>query len=398
MYILKTIWLIIFLIQANNIHSMQLVYLDIKPVETRAVLPNFDLPKIKELIQSNKPAIEEVDEKDDQSKNLIEQNIKYHKAIYINYWAASSASARNKLFELIDNSDINTVVIDVKNEYGDLFYNSDIKTAQEVFANNVAFVKDSAKFLAPFKQRNLYIIARMSIFKDALLAKNKPQYAIKNKEGDVWLDANNLAWSDPFNEEVRSYNVQIAVDVAKMGFDEVQFDYVRFPGRSGLSYSKTNTQTNRVNAIKAFLQSTQEMLKPLNVKTSFATFGYACWNKGDTYIGHQLTTLAPFVDYISPMLYPSSFQYGVIGYKNGVEHPGKVVELSLNNCTKLTGLAPGRFRPWLQAFTDYSFDKRKFLKEQIQQQINAAEDFKADGWILWNPSSRYQLESINAAE
>ena len=171
MSISKATWLIFILLQVNPIHSMELKNLTIKPVESRTALP-----KIEYLLESEKPDLKEVEVEDDKSKLLIEKNVNYRKAIYINFWAASSASARTKLFALIDNSNINTVVIDVKNEYGDLFYISDIKTAQDVFAHNVAFVKDPAKFLAPFKQRNLYIIARISIFKDALLAKNKPVY------------------------------------------------------------------------------------------------------------------------------------------------------------------------------------------------------------------------------
>ena len=132
-------------------------------------------------------------------------------------------------------------------------------------------------------------------------------------------------------------------------------------------------------------------------------FGYVCWNKNDTYVGQRLEDLVPLLDYISPMLYPSSFQYGIPGYALPVDHPYEIVFYTLRRAAQRTGIPALRFRPWLQAFRDYAFDRRDFTAEEIRGQIDAAEAFGSNGWMLWNPGnvySRYLLreDTLNRHE
>jgi len=130
------------------------------------------------------------------------------------------------------------------------------------------------------------------------------------------------------------------------------------------------------------------------VKTSIATYGYSCWNNGDTYIGHRIDQLAKVVDYISPMLYPSSFQVGIPGFEQAVNHPYEIVLHSLRSCAKKFKLPSERFRPWLQAFKDYSYDRRRFGAKQVLRQIEAAQQFNGAGWLLWNPASHFEKDSL----
>jgi hypothetical protein len=203
-----------------------------------------------------------------------------------------------------------------------------------------------------------------------------------------------LAWADPFQREVREYNVELAVEAARHGFDEIQFDYVRFPDAKGLVFAGPNTAEARVRAIQEFLVEAKQRLAPYNVFLSADVFGYVCWNRDDTGIGQVLERLAPELDYVSPMLYPSSFQFGIPGYRNAVQHPYEIVYLTLARAKQRTGLPGARFRPWLQAFPDYAFDRRRFGAAEIRAQIRAAEAAGCNGWMLWNPSNTYSRDGL----
>jgi hypothetical protein len=184
------------------------------------------------------------------------------------------------------------------------------------------------------------------------------------------------------------------VEAAQHGFDEIQFDYVRFPDARGLVFSMPNTEANRVRAIADFLELARQRLRPYNVFLAADIFGYVCWNLDDTGIGQALEKLVPHIDYLSPMLYPSGFHVGIPGITNPVAHPYEIVYRSLARARERTGLPPVRFRPWLQAFRDYAFDRRPFTGKEIMQQIRATEDFGANGWMLWNPNNIYSAEGL----
>ncbi|MGH9654679.1 MAG: putative glycoside hydrolase, partial [Bryobacteraceae bacterium] len=143
-----------------------------------------------------------------------------------------------------------------------------------------------------------------------------------------------------------------------------------------------------------FLAEARDKLVPYNVFLAGDVFGYICWNKGDTDVGQKIQDLANVLDYISPMLYPSGFQYGIPKYRDPVAHPYEIVRLSLDRARERTNLDPIRFRPWLQAFRDYAFDRRQFGRAQIQAQIKAADSFGSDGWLLWNPRNVYSAAAI----
>lgn len=316
------------------------------------------------------------------------------KALYMSFWAAGSAAKRKEFQQLIDQTEVNSLVIDIKSSRGHIAYRSKIPLAREVGAQQVRPLKDLPEYLAKLKGKGVYTIGRIVVFKDDLLAKNRPELAARTPYGGIWQDREKLSWSDPFNQQVRDYNLAVAEEAAQMGFDEIQFDYIRFPSKSDLVFSQPTNDESRVAAINSFLDQAKERLAPYPTYLSANIFGYICWKHKDGKIGQRLVDLAERVDYLAPMLYPSGFPHGVPGYADPLENPYQVIARSLEVGQRLSGLDPVRFRPWLQAFRDYAFDKRSFKAEEVHAQINASDATGSNGWMLWNASSRFSMAGL----
>lgn len=318
------------------------------------------------------------------------------KAVYLSTFGIGNKALRTKAFELIDTTELNAVVIDVKGDAGLVSYRSALPLATEVGAQAVITITDLRALLAGLKQKGIYTIARIVAFKDNPLADHRRDLAIKAGAGRLWRDREGQAWTDPFRREVWDYNIALAVEAASHGFDEIQFDYVRFPDTEGLIYAQASTAASRVGAIDGFLAEARRRLVPYNVFLAADVFGYVCWNHNDTGVGQTLEELVTHLDYVSPMLYPSSFQFGIPGYHDPVKHPYEIVSLTLGRARDKTGLPAVRFRPWLQAFRDYAFDRRPFGAAEIRAQITAAERLGSNGWMLWNPHNVYSREALKA--
>ncbi|NWF98563.1 MAG: GTP-binding protein [Nitrospirae bacterium] len=316
------------------------------------------------------------------------------KALYLSFYGIGSQVLRNSAIKLIEETELNSLVIDVKGDKGMIPYPSSIALASEIGAQKIITVKDMKGLLKSLKDRGIYTIARIVVFKDNLLAQAKPELAIKSRDGTIWKDRENLSWVDASKKEVWDYNINIAEEAARLGFDEIQFDYVRFPDSKGIVFSIENTEENRVKAISGFLAEAKKRLIPYDVFVAADIFGYVSWNQNDTQIGQKLENLTNILDYFSPMLYPSGFQFGIPGYRIPVAHPHEIVYLSLKRSQERTKLEPIRFRPWIQAFRDYAFDRRYFTGKEIREQIDAAEKFGSHGWMLWNPRNQYSSEGL----
>jgi hypothetical protein len=311
------------------------------------------------------------------------------KALYLSFYGIGSKSLREAALTLVRDAALNALVIDVKGDRGMISYRSALPLAAAVGAQRVITIPDLPDLLRMLHEAGIYAIARIVVFKDDPLATARPDLAVKAENGSVFHDREGLAWTDPFLQEVRDYNVAIAVEAARAGFDEIQFDYLRFPDTPGLRFARPSTEATRIEAITSLLTQTRRQLAPFNVYLAADIFGYVCWNENDTGIGQRLEELLPLVDYLSPMLYPSGFQFGIPGYRNPVEHPYEIVRLSLEQARARTGASPRRFRPWLQAFRDYAFDRRVFDADEVALQIRAATEFGSDGWMLWDPRNVY---------
>lgn len=311
------------------------------------------------------------------------------KALYFSTNGITHKGLREQAYEALDKGLINALVIDVKNDKGELLFKIDNEIAQKIGANNKILVKDIKSFLEPFKQKGVYLIARVAIFKDPLFANFYSDKAVKRADGSLFLDEQKIAWADAFDTLAREYNKKIAIAAAEAGFDEIQLDYVRFPDKKNIKLQKENIMENRVEAITSFIKEVREALRGYEVAFSADFFGYIAWNQGDTGIGQDIEKLTPLIDYISLMLYPSGFQFGIPNYRDPVKNHYEIIYLSLLEAQKRTNSPSCKQRPWLQAFKDYAFDRRQFTITEIQNQIKAAENFGTNGWLLWNPRNVY---------
>ncbi|QOP46720.1 putative glycoside hydrolase [Sulfurimonas paralvinellae] len=317
------------------------------------------------------------------------------KALYLTFWGASNNSKTfRNILELIDQTEANAVVVDVKNEYGSTQFLTGFKQANSYGAHKNRTNRNIQKFIATLKARNIYTIARIVTFKDELQAANNPDYAIKKDDENqtIWRNHDNMAWVDPFDKRSHDYAISIAEEAAKVGYDEINFDYIRFPAKTGLLYSKENTQKNRILAIESFLDEARVRLRKYGVFISVDTYGNICWAKDDNGIGQTVTSLAAHADYLAPMLYPSGFSSGSFYFEHPSEYPYEVVFRSVK--TIQDRIPSQRVRPWLQYFRDYTRRKKEYDREEIQAQIKATEDAGTDGWMMWSPSSKYSLKCL----
>jgi hypothetical protein len=316
------------------------------------------------------------------------------KALYLSIYGIGVAALREPAFATMTAAGLNAIVIDLKGDGGQIPYASQMPLAAQTGALKVRMISDLPGLVASLKARGLYTIARIVVFKDPLLAAAKPGWAVHNGDGSVWTDTSGLAWIDPFQKPSWDYAIGVAEEAAAAGFDEVQFDYIRFPDTRAASYAQPATQANRIATIDAFLQTARTRLQRYNVFLGVDIFGYVCWNSNDTDIGQKLEDLGAMVDYISPMLYPSGFQFGIPGHRDPVADPYAIVYESLQRAQERLAGQKVRLRPWLQAFRDYAFDKRQFGDAEIRAQIKASADAKAIGWMLWNPRNVYSTDGL----
>ena len=310
------------------------------------------------------------------------------KALYLNFWGARLGSKTlDYILKMVDDGEINAIVIDVKNESGLTSYKTSVIQANEMRGFVRRGIKDIDKFMALMKAHNIYLIARVVVFKDDLLVKHNPSIALKKPDGTPYRNRDKMGWIDPSIRDNYSYVLNIAKDAARVGFDEINFDYVRFPANPDLKYAVAPTPTNRVLAIEQFLYEAKSALEPLGVYISANTYGEVCWSSDDSNIGHTVSSLAKYSDYIAPMLYPSGFHKGTLGFKDPTNHNYDIIYRSIKQMHKYVD--PNRIRPWLQAFRDYANDKKFYRKKELFEQVRAANGASTNGWMFWNPSSRY---------
>jgi len=316
------------------------------------------------------------------------------KALYLSFWGASNNSGTlKKILKLIDTTQANAVVVDVKNAYGSTQFWTGFKQANSYGAYKQRTNRDIKKFMQTMKKHHIYTIARIVTFKDELQASHNLDYAIKKDTNNtVWRNHDNMAWVDPFDERSHNYAISIAEEAAKVGYDEINFDYIRFPAKKGLNFSQQCTQPNRIKAIDKFLTEAKKRLQKYGVFISVDTYGNVCWAKDDNGIGQTVSSLAAHADYLCPMLYPSGFSSGSFYFKYPAKHPYAVVYRSIKTIQEK--IPSNRVRPWLQYFKDYTSSRKAYKRKEIQAQIKATDDIGTNGWMLWSPSSKYNLDYL----
>ncbi|RTE09014.1 putative glycoside hydrolase [Paenibacillus whitsoniae] len=320
------------------------------------------------------------------------------KGIYVSAWSAVG-SKFEQLIDLVDRTDLNAMVIDVKNDSGQITYPSKVAMVNEIGANSHVIIHDLQAKLQRLKQKQIYAIARLVVFKDPYLSKKKSQYAMKTHAGAVWKDRKGVAWVDPFQKEVWEYNLQIANEVAQMGFDEIQFDYVRFPENvksvdSEVKFSNPAGLSKAQN-IEAFLQQARAELGS-KAKLSADVFGLTTSSERDVGIGQDWNLIAKQVHVISPMLYPSHYSSGMYGVKYPDLQPYAIVHQAIhdangkNQLLKQANVPVAEIRPWYQDFTATWVKPHKtYGVIDVKEQIKAAREQGVEQFLLWNPSSNY---------
>jgi hypothetical protein len=316
--------------------------------------------------------------------NNIPNTPKYVRGIHITPWSAGSHKYRNQIKDLIENTELNTIVIAVK-EYNGEVYIPEVNEAKS-FGAYIAAMPDIRQYLQELKQQGIYTVARIVVFKDDIVAKKKTEWAVKNTSGTVWLDNKSHAWIDPYNKDAWNYIFAICDKCVDLGFDELQFDYIRFPSDGRISqcrYMQKSSSSTAVAVIGEFLETARQRYKDMTISAD--VFGLTTSAEDDMGIGQSITEIAKHVDYICPMVYPSHYYKGAYNMPNPEIEAYKTVNIALQYARKKLGESSYKLRPYLQ---DFSL-KHKYNAKEVLDQIQAGYNNDVASWTLWNPRSKY---------
>ena len=307
------------------------------------------------------------------------------RGVYLNGYLFNNPNKRESIEEILMSTNVNTLVIDVKTDNGHILFDTDVKEVSYLNNERVKFSKNEIQDLREIK--DLYLIARLVVFQDPLFAKFFPDEAVFDSRLNKPYSQNGQFFLDPSSEKVQNYIVNIAVEACRLGFDEIQYDYIRYPDSNNkfMRFDIKNDFENRVNNINSFLSKSRKMLHNEGCLLSADTFGYILTNKQDGGIGQNLESIVENVDFISPMVYPSHYTNGSFGYQNPNKHPYEVITAALTDALD-RGIDKDKIRPFLQGFWHSN--------EDIRNNIKAASDLKMD-WLIWNILSVYELDSFS---
>ncbi len=356
------------------------------------------------------------------------------KAVYISSWVAGSNDIKNRIKKLIIDTELNAVIIDFKDSTGMLSAETGVPEIDGMGCVEHR-IKDVKGLIKEFHDQGIYVIARVAVFQDSCLSKKYPEYAVKRKsDGGIWKDRKGISWVYAGSKEVWDYNVKIARVAYSIGFDEINLDYIRFPSDGNMkdiSYpvnivadsvvqkSKTIKSTSTISASSTKLAGTDAPLEVSEVsdttintranilsrffaymdkelrksgedrpKISADVFGMVATNTDDLGIGQVLEKILPYVDYMSPMVYPSHFASGWNGYTKPATRPYDVIHVSMSKAVaraKAMGQDPKKLRPWLQDFNLGA----TYTPEMVKAQMRGVYDSGLDSWMIWDPANKY---------
>lgn len=330
-------------------------------------------------------------------KNRLERlNRKEVKGLYLTAYSAGNIDKITEIIDLINKTELNAVVIDIKDYSGYVLYDSNVPLVNELDLEDYR-INRIANLIKALHKYDIYVIARQTVFQDPLLAQKKPGWSLQNTSDGIWRDYKGLTWVDPAKKEVWDYNIEIAREAANLGFDEINFDYVRFPSDGNLStlvYS--NGGQKKYEVMGNFFSYLKEKMSDMPVNLSLDMFGFVMEKNGedDMSIGQRLQDALGVVNVISPMMYPSHYPSGHLGLRNPADYPGLVIENGMKKGASRFENTGTYLRPWIQAFNlgaVYDADK-------IRTQIDMVEKYSPSGWLLWNASNRYTAAGLHLVE
>jgi len=315
------------------------------------------------------------------------------RALYVNRFGVQSTKRMAKMIAIADSTEINALVLDMKDEFG-LNYKSAIPAVARN-AGTAGTVRDLKALLDTLKAHDILPIARLVVFKDSVTARLNPAWTIRKADGSAWRDHQGLAWVNPYNRELWEYNLSVAEELVKLGFGEVQFDYIRFPE----PYKSLPQQVfpdskgqSKPEVLAEFLKTANARFDKLGVRTTADIFGLVTTVKGPLEIGQEWEKIAPVTDVLLPMVYPSHYPRGSFGVARPNAEPYKIIYTAIKRARerneKLGIHGRENVRPWLQAF---SLGQPKYDASHMREQIRAVYDAGYDGWVLWSPGSNYDL-------
>jgi hypothetical protein len=310
------------------------------------------------------------------------------RAIYLNAWAFGGQRFYD-LVRLADTTEINAFVIDVKDDTGYLTYRSDVPTAVAIGANEQRRARDTEARLRVLQVKSIHAIARLVVAKD-----RKPEWSVRHVNGGPWRDRLNFAWVDAFHDSVWVYAAQLAAEAVKLGFAEVQYDYIRFPDEppsrmASAVFAARDSGESKREGVARGLAILRERTKPLGVPFTIDVFGLTTTATGDLGIGQTWEDLVTAADVVLPMVYPSHYYRGMYQSRHPNGEPYRIVRRALEDgLRRSTALGKtAEIRPYLQAFT---LGPPRYTAAEVRAQIRAVNDLGLTSWVLWNPRSAYE--------
>ena len=316
------------------------------------------------------------------------------KGIYMTAWVAGNEKLKGKLIEIVDNTEINSIVIDVKDNTGDVSF----KLPTDIFSGysslNKARVSDIKDLISDFHERGIYLIARIAVFQDPNFVARRPDLAVKKSDKKtVWTDKNKLPWLDAGAKDVWEYIKDLSLYSYNLGFDEINLDYIRFPSDGNMKdiYFPFSEGKDKSVVMESFYKYITEELHKENIPVSADFFGMTTTNTDDLMIGQVLEKALPYFDYISPMVYPSHYPKEFVNIKNTHIQPYETVKYSMMKALQRASTTPWKLRPWLQ---DFSIAGVVYGSKEVRTQIDAVYDSGFTSWLLWNASSKFTESAL----
>ena len=314
------------------------------------------------------------------------------RGIYVNRHQAQSAKRMKQLIAIADSTEINGMVIDIKDEFGLNYVSKDPTIVRN--AGRMGAIPNLERMLDTLRAHGIVSIARLVVFKDSVAARVNPEHTMRKADGTPWRDKQGLAWVNPYDRTIWEYNIRVAEEMARLGFDEIQFDYIRFPEPYPSLPKQHFPGANGVpkpQILADFLKTACGRINALGARCTADIFGLVTTVRGALEIGQEWEKVSPVVDVVLPMTYPSHYPRGSFGVDRPNADPETIQRVAIAKARerdqKLGITEPEHVRPWIQAFT---LGKPPYGPAEIQAQKRGIYAAGYEGWILWHPGSKYE--------